>query len=300
MLPFVSIVLSALVGPPRVVFTDCDGTMLQPDHTLSDAASEMLHKLDAAGVRVVPATGRARAGIWTKNVLDAHPVLKNGNPGVYINGCSAFDEDGKPLSSTLLPETVVRSVLDWYSSTLASDTMALVAYVGGEALYERGPRALYDQIEALGDSPPRQVESIPPDQVFKMILVCNTDDEVQQIRPSLSPLVAGTESCAGGQLTQALPGYLEIVPSSASKATACAALLERWGLEWADAVTIGDGSNDLPMLEAARRGGGTSIAMGNAGSVVKSAAAHVVGSNAEDGWVDAMERHVLSLLSQSE
>jgi len=30
---------------PRVVFTDCDGTMLQPDHTLSPAATAMLHTL---------------------------------------------------------------------------------------------------------------------------------------------------------------------------------------------------------------------------------------------------------------
>ena len=87
----------SLGGPKvKVVFTDCDGTMLTPDHVLSPAASKMLHTLADAGVRVVPATGRARAGAWTDAVL-THPILNNGVPGVYINGCSGFTEAGDEL-----------------------------------------------------------------------------------------------------------------------------------------------------------------------------------------------------------
>ena len=59
----------SLGGPKvKVVFTDCDGTMLTPDHVLSPAASKMLHTLADAGVRVVPATGRARAGAVATSV----------------------------------------------------------------------------------------------------------------------------------------------------------------------------------------------------------------------------------------
>ena len=107
---------------------------------------------------------------------------------------------------------------------------------------------------------------------------------------------SGGDADVGGQLTQALPGYIEIVPSGATKATACSALLERWGCTWAEAVAIGDGSNDLPMLEAANAGGGTGIAMGNAGEGVKATAQHVVRANDEDGWVEAMEKFVLARL----
>ena len=136
--------------------------------------------------------------------------------------------------------------------------------------------------------------------MFKLISLCDTDEDAQRIRPLLAAQLAADadgDAHIFGQLTQALPGYIEIVPSSASKATACSALLERWGLSWADAVAIGDGSNDVPMLEAAAAGGGTSIAMANGGAAVKAAAQHVtVGTNAEDGWVEAMEQHVLARL----
>ena len=37
---------------------------------------------------------------------------------------------------------------------------------------------------------------------------------------------------------------MEVVPAGTSKATACDALLARWGMDWAEALAIGDGSND--------------------------------------------------------
>lgn len=40
---------------------------------------------------------------------------------------------------------------------------------------------------------------------------------------------------------------------------------------------------------------GTSVAMGNGGPAVRQAAMHVVGSNADDGWADAMEEFVLGV-----
>lgn len=277
---------------PRVVFTDCDGTMLQPDHTLSPAATAMLHTLHSRGVRVVPSTGRARAGPWTETVLAAHPVLQCGSPGVYINGCSAFTEEGEALASTYLPDAVAERVLRWWRTTPEAAGSGLVAYVSGEAMHVPGQRPeseaeLVAALGALGDSPPRAVSEVPTAEVYKMILLCGDDTAAARLRPLLPLLLEG-----GAALTQALPGYLEIVPEGATKATACSVLLERWGLRWEEALAIGDGANDLPMLREA----GTSVAMGNAAEGVKAEAQHVVGSNAEDGWVDAMQRFVLDRL----
>ena len=205
---------SGLAPAPRVVFTDCDGTMLQPDHTLSPAASAMLHTLHSRGVRVVPSTGRARAGPWTESVLAAHPVLQRGSPGVYINGCSAFTEEGQALVSTYLPEAVAERVLRWWRTSAEAAGSGLVAYVGDEALHVPGQRpvseaALVETLGALGDSPPRAVTELPTAEVFKMIVLCGDDAAARRWRPLLPPLLAG-----GAALTQAIPGYLEIVPGN--------------------------------------------------------------------------------------
>ena len=69
----------------------------------------------------------------------------------------------------------------------------------------------------------------------------------------------------------------------------CAAGLHVTGT-WSDALAIGDGQNDVPMLREA----GTSVAMANAKQSVRDAAQFGCASNADDGWVEAMERYVLS------
>ena len=83
-----------------------------------------------AGVRVVPATGRARAGAWTDAVL-THPILNNGVPGVYINGCSGFTEAGDELAATHLPPAVVTRVLDWAAGAEAAAWRGVVDVVAG-------------------------------------------------------------------------------------------------------------------------------------------------------------------------
>jgi phosphoglycolate phosphatase-like HAD superfamily hydrolase len=60
---------------------------------------------------------------------------------------------------------------------------------------------------------------------------------------------------------------------------------------WEHALAIGDGENDLPMLRRA----GISVAMGNGGPAMRQAAMHVVGSNVDDGWSEAMEQFVLGV-----
>ena len=69
---------TSALARPSVVFTDCDGTMLNPAHSLSARSRSVLRELDHIGVWVVPATGRARAGSWTEDVL-TEPALRGGS-----------------------------------------------------------------------------------------------------------------------------------------------------------------------------------------------------------------------------
>lgn len=64
-----------------------------------------------------------------------------------------------------------------------------------------------------------------------------------------------------------------------TKASGAARLLEATGLDWCDLVAVGDGENDVELLEAA----GLGIAMGNAPDHVKLHADAVTGTVLEDG-----------------
>eukprot|EP00962_Isochrysis_galbana_P009055 scaffold2516_cov108-Isochrysis_galbana.AAC.15 len=216
---------------PRVVFTDCDGTLLRPDHTLSDRARQTLRALDRAGVIVVPATGRGRAGTWTSSVLTE---LRGGAPGVFCNGCTSFDRDGTALPPALLPTSLPASVLGALGTSAVGAGCVAVAYVGDEALYEYSASALILRLAAVGDSPLRRVEclrSACAASPVSKILLLHDAHALPALRAAVAPVVGGA---SGGAVTQAIDWMLEVVPSHADKGSAAGELLARWGLGCAD------------------------------------------------------------------
>jgi len=91
-----------------------------------------------------------------------------------------------------------------------------------------------------------------------------------EIIPDLFPDLVATTS---------LSNNIEINSVDASKGRALEALCECLGIDPAESAAIGDGSNDISMLEAA----GLGVAMGNAPENVKVAADMVTGSNNDSG-----------------
>ena len=86
--------------------------------------------------------------------------------------------------------------------------------------------------------------------------------------------------------TYSKPNYLEILPIGVSKAVALHKLAVRLGLDPAQIATIGDGHNDIEMLQ----GFGLGVAMGNASAEVKEVAAWVTASSEEEGVASALAR----------
>ena len=281
MLLLFALPLASCLAPPRIVFSDCDGTMLAPDHRLTERTRQTLRHLVAAGIPVVPATGRARAGAWTEHVL-SEPALNDGRPGIYMNGCSVVDDSGSVEGKTL-PASVVEATLAF----CASGGVTAVVYSCDEALVDT-TNALTARLAGVGDAPLRRVDDlqVARENTGKMLLLFEEDElDCVELRRSLESVVA--ESAA---LTQALSWALEVVPLGVNKATAAAALLERWGIAPEDAMAIGDGENDAELLSFV----GLGVAMENGAAAAKEAAQYVVPSNSEEGFSVAMEAYVLS------
>lgn len=105
---------------------------------------------------------------------------------------------------------------------------------------------------------------------------------LEQIKEDMHPYfdtvalsLSGTEGVCG-----------EIGRNNIHKATGIKLFLEHLGLEREDSIAIGDGPNDLQMMEYA----GTGIAMGNAKAEVKALADMVTSDVTEDGIYHAFEK----------
>jgi hydroxymethylpyrimidine pyrophosphatase-like HAD family hydrolase len=81
------------------------------------------------------------------------------------------------------------------------------------------------------------------------------------------------------------PEYLEIMPRGASKGEACREIRERLGVDVADVMAIGDGTNDVPMFDEAR----VRVAVANASPALAERADYIAPSNDEDGVAVAID-----------
>lgn len=82
---------------------------------------------------------------------------------------------------------------------------------------------------------------------------------------------------------------IHVTHVDATKRHGAEQLTEMLGFSKEDVIAIGDGHNDMPLLEAA----GLKVAMGNAPDEVKELADYVTASQSEDGVAVAIERFVL-------
>lgn len=94
----------------------------------------------------------------------------------------------------------------------------------------------------------------------------------------------------GLSVSSAFPFNLEIMPAGGGKGKAICALSEKMGIQLDEVMAIGDGSNDLGMIEIA----GVSVAMGNAVEVLKNAAKYIAPDVEEDGAAVMIEKLALT------
>jgi hypothetical protein len=82
---------------------------------------------------------------------------------------------------------------------------------------------------------------------------------------------------------------LEVLPPNGSKGDALRVLLDELNIPAEQVMALGDGENDIEMLQLA----GIGVAVGNASPLLKAVADQVVASNDDDGVAEAIERFVL-------
>ena len=161
-------------------------------------------------------------------------------------------------------------------------------FTGPEA-YDDGPTAVYVSREQEVIRKPYHELRDTPDVMFAAGL--SEDEEfLQKLAkdvwevPGLLPLVL---PFGPGVLPSAV---LDIFNAGTCKAKALHFISKRFGFKMEQAMAIGDGINDVDLLEAV----GLPVAVANAIPEAKAVAKAVVASNDEDGVAEAIEQFVLA------
>jgi hydroxymethylpyrimidine pyrophosphatase-like HAD family hydrolase len=268
------------VQAPRLVATDVDGTLLDPDDRVSPRAAAVIGRLIAAGVGFVLVTGRPPR--WIPPVISE---LGFAGLAVCANGGVLYD-------------AAVDRVL--WTRTLAPDALVGLAEAVGELLpgaglaVERVGASADDSSVAQFVAEPDYVHAWPnPDHApaERAELLARPAIKMLARAPDLSSdaMVATLAPAVGhlADLTFSHPrGLVEMSPPGVTKATGLAEVARRLDVAPADVVAFGDMPNDLEMLGWAGHG----VAMGNAHPALLEIADEVTASNTDDGLAVVLER----------
>jgi Cof subfamily protein (haloacid dehalogenase superfamily) len=247
---------------PKLVALDVDGTIVNGDNELSDAVREAVVAIRDAGIETVISTGRAISG-----VMDTAGKL-GFTEGIAVasNGAVVFTYDPVDVihSVTFDASAAVRRVLEQ-----VPDAIVAVEQVGTGFRVNRP----FPETEFAGQFVIDDVERLIADPVTRVVIRSteHTPAEFTAIVHDLG--LEGTNYFIG------YSAWLDLAPEGVSKASGLDVVCERLGIEPADVLAVGDGNNDLEMLQWAGRG----VAMGQSPDALKDVADFVTGTVEDDG-----------------
>ncbi|MBA5955820.1 Cof-type HAD-IIB family hydrolase [Pseudomonas lactis] len=267
------------IHPIRFVLSDVDGTLLHPDHSLSQRTADAIRAMREAGVIFSLASGRPPKAM--RHLIETFGIDV---PVAGFNGGTLVNPDGSILVAHHLPAEAALITLALFS---AEPDVEVWVFADGDWLRRDPPGPMVQrEADGLGYGP-IVVESFEPylDRVDKIVAASNNTQLLVELEAQLQPKVQGL-----AQVSRSQPVYLDVTAMLANKGEALKTLAEHLGVPLAQTAAIGDGGNDPAMFHVA----GLSIAMGQAEETVKRQANVVTGSNVEDGAAEAFERFILA------
>lgn len=277
--------------PIKLLALDLDGTVLNNAKHITPVTRSALEAAIAAGVTVIPASGRPMTGLCEEFLSIPgveYALTSNGaavyrlkdNQAIYTN---YLDTDlAAELMERMLPLELMATFFADGQGYAVQQQMSLLPRLPLDEpikAYLRSSRKLLEDPVAFI----RQHGKI---EKFSLNFVHGPDGKwidyqglknILDDHPDLSVVSGGTDN-------------LEITSPTASKGTALLALADYLGIPRDQTMACGDSENDLEMLKAA----GFSVAMANCEDCIRPYVDAVTGTNEEDGVAQAIYKYILS------
>lgn len=267
------------------VAIDVDGTLLDSNKQLSPFTKDTIQRCIARGITVCICTGRPLQTIdrFTELLgVKECPAIQE-MPFILYNGAMvAVGEKHDIIFEQPLSETTGKTILN-LGQKLGS---TLIAWSQNKLYVNE----LNERIENYSTiTPVEPIVITDPDALAKQgITKMIWYDEAKRMPALIDALNAYPVRQEINYFTSN-PLFLELVDKRCSKGLAIEHLIHYLGIPREETIAIGDGYNDIPMLEYA----GLGIAMGNASDAVKAAADAVTDTNDNDGVAKALIQYLL-------
>ena len=272
----------------KFVFLDLDGTLLGHDGQVPESSKKAIQTARSNGHEVFVCTGRAIAEIWDE-------ILAIGFDGLISSNGSYIEHDDKTIFHEQYEQAEVKTLLDFFDAHNAVYTLETNAGIFTNEKYMTVLKNhMNAKLETITDEAEKAERIKSNEQWYSIFTV--TDDLYRTDVNNITYIVP-TEEVSEKLLRQysdLYEIYKEVVPTfgplsgdicrfGVSKGSGIQRLIKHLGADMSQTIGIGDGSNDIPMLELCEIG----VAMGNASDIVKASANQITGHVDEDGVYEA-------------
>nr|WP_272508961.1 Cof-type HAD-IIB family hydrolase [Clostridium ganghwense] len=269
-----------------MICLDMDGTLLNDDKIISERNKEAIKKAHDKGVKIAISTGRLfTSAKYYAEILGVEAPIIASN-GAYIR---EKDKDDVIYEALLGKENCEKiwSIIEKYNFFNCFNTYDTV--ISNKPFPKEYP--YYKLNEDLPEDRKINLEvsanfqgvfERDKDKIVKAICLSEDYDRIRKAKEEIKAL--GEFEVVSSSLNN-----FEIMKKGSSKGKAVEVLAGFYGLSREEVICMGDGENDLSMLQYV----GMGIAMGNAEYYVKDNAKYVTDTNNNDGVAKAIEKFVL-------
>lgn len=256
----------------KLVFLDIDGTLIDDGETMHESTAKAIRLAKENGHKLFLCTGREK-NIVTKKLFDA-----GFSDGVFSAGASVICSGREIFHSSFSPQAydkIIETLLQ-HKAMIVIETFTDEIFL--EKTFQKGHEANKEWLLSLGSIPysytPKSLENT--DKIVFFSCDCPAEQLSQELGDCCNIVTMSYQDSYGGEIMQ--PGI--------TKAFGIQKILDFYKMNISDTIGIGDGSNDIEMLQFCATG----IAMGNASDKVKTAANMVTDRIECDGLYKAFEK----------
>ena len=267
----------------KLAALDMDGTLLNTAHEMTPYTREGIARATEKGRVIVLSTGRAFSEL--SYFLDD---VKGLGYLIYENGASIYDVTNRRVLRRIeLSSEDAMAIFD----TAARFDVCIQAFLGDQSLIECVREEDLEKYHVFDFAPVFRAGSQYVTNMREEYLARKTTtDKINIFFRSEADRAEFVRRMEGrGLLMSVSIGIgLEISPAGATKALALEALCDLLDVPVALSMAVGDGGNDVEIMQAA----GLGVAMGNAIDEVKAAADVITEDCDHDGAARAIERYM--------
>jgi hydroxymethylpyrimidine pyrophosphatase-like HAD family hydrolase len=266
-------------GAVQLVVTDLDGTLSDAQERIHPASARAIRELVAGGVPVLVATGRRLR--MAVAVLEAGGVAA---PAVVLDGSLGVDlPAGRVFHRMAFPARAAHSVLAAFTAADLSPCV-YVERPGVDLVVDHRPSTHPLHLARAFPWAERSdlAAVVAAEPVFAFTVVGHPDHR------RLAPVLAAVGAAGSGSIVHDLlyGGYtLQVRPPGVSKWSGVLAFCAERGLDPTRVLAIGDGANDVELLEAAA----IPCTVATAAPAALARARHVLDPPSTGGWAAVLE-----------